>query len=136
MPRKRLSRNARCPCGSGKKSQACCWEKGFEWQEDDQGNVYKSTPMSAEVKEVLEQLRRAFVARQGREPGPDDLLFPDLPHPEHLEALMVEDMRAAGRGCDPGGAGGRADRVGGLLLHRPGRDCRRRPRVRRRPVRV
>src|SRR5262245_17314517 len=96
MPRKRLSRDARCPCGSGKKYQACCWEKGFEWQEDDQGNVYKSTPMSAEVKEVLEQLRRAFVARHGRGPGPDDLLFPDMPHPEHLEAMMVEDMKRAG----------------------------------------
>jgi hypothetical protein len=23
-------------------------------------------------------------------------LFPDLPHPEHLEAMMVEDMKAAG----------------------------------------
>jgi hypothetical protein len=32
----------------------------------------------------------------GREPGPDDLLFPDMPHPEHLEAIMVEDMKAAG----------------------------------------
>jgi hypothetical protein len=37
-----------------------------------------------------------FVARHGREPGPDDRLFPDLPHPEHLEAIMVEDMKAAG----------------------------------------
>ena len=24
------------------------------------------------------------------------LLFPDMPHPEHLEAMMVEDMKAAG----------------------------------------
>jgi hypothetical protein len=24
------------------------------------------------------------------------LLFPDLPHPEHLEAMIVEAMRAAG----------------------------------------
>jgi hypothetical protein len=40
--------------------------------------------------------RQAFLAKHGREPGPDDLLFPDLPHPEHLEAVMVEDMKAAG----------------------------------------
>ena len=52
--------------------------------------------MSPEVKEVLEQLRQAFIAKHGREPGPDDLLFPDMPHPEHLEAMMVEDMKAAG----------------------------------------
>jgi hypothetical protein len=41
-------------------------------------------------------LRQDFVAQHGREPGPDDRLFPDLPHPEHLEAMMVEDMKAAG----------------------------------------
>jgi len=52
--------------------------------------------MTPEVREALEQLRRAFVARHGREPGPDDRLFPDMPHPEHLEAMMVEDMKAAG----------------------------------------
>src|SRR5262249_36761310 len=71
-------------------------DKGFEWQEDEGGTVYKSTPMSPEVKEAVEQLRLAFVQKHGREPGPDDLLFPDMPYPEHLEAMMVEDMKAAG----------------------------------------
>jgi hypothetical protein len=52
--------------------------------------------MTPEVREALEQLRQAFIAKHGREPGPDDLLFPDMPHPEHLEAMMVEDMKAAG----------------------------------------
>ena len=42
------------------------------------------------------QLRQAFVEKHGREPGPDDPLFPDLPHPERLEAIMVDDMKAAG----------------------------------------
>ena len=70
--------------------------KAFEWVQDEAANIYKSTPMTPEVRETLEQLRQAFVARHGREPGPDDLLFPDLPHPEHLEAMMVEDMKAAG----------------------------------------
>jgi hypothetical protein len=96
MHRKKLSRNAQCPCGSGRKYKHCCWDKGFEWVEDEAGLVYRSTPMSSEVKETLEQLRQAFVAKHGREPGPDDLLFPDLPHPERLEAMMVEDMKAAG----------------------------------------
>src|SRR5262249_9857374 len=96
MPHKKLSRNAPCPCGGGRKYKACCWDKGFEWVEDEAGTVSRSTPLSPEVREALEQLRQAFVARHGREPGPGDLLFPDLPHPEHLEAMMVEDMRAAG----------------------------------------
>ena len=96
MPHKKLARNAPCPCGSGRKYKACCWGKGFEWVENEAGTVYKSTPMTPEVREALEQLRQAFIAKYGREPGPDDLLFPDLPHPEHLEAMMVEDMRSAG----------------------------------------
>ena len=96
MAQKKLSGNAACPCGSGKKYKHCCWDKGFEWVEDEAGTVYKSTPMSPEVREAMEQLRLAFVARHGREPGPHDLLFPGMPHPEHLEAMMVEDMKAAG----------------------------------------
>jgi hypothetical protein len=35
MPRKKLSRNAPCPCGSGKKYKMCCWGKGVE---DDLGS--------------------------------------------------------------------------------------------------
>jgi hypothetical protein len=78
MPPKKLSRNAPCPCGSGKVYGACCWDKGFEWVEDEAGTAFRSTPMTPEVREALEQLRQAFIARHGREPGPDDLLFPDL----------------------------------------------------------
>jgi hypothetical protein len=96
MPRKKLARNAPCPCGCGKKYEVCSWDKGFEWVEDEAGTVFRSTPMTPEVQEALEQIRQAFIAKHGREPGPDDLLFPDMPHPEHLEAMMVEDMRAAG----------------------------------------
>jgi hypothetical protein len=69
---------------------------GFEWVEDEAGTVLRFTPMSPVVREALEQLRQAFIARHGREPAPDDPLFPDMPHPEHLEAMMVEDMKAAG----------------------------------------
>ena len=34
MPHKKLSRNAPCPCGSGKKYKHCCYGKGVE---DDLG---------------------------------------------------------------------------------------------------
>jgi hypothetical protein len=96
MSHKKLSRNAPCPCGSGKKYKHCCWGKGFEYVEDEEGTVFRSTPMTPEVREALEYFRQAFVAKHGQEPGPDDLLFPDMPHPEHLEARLVEDMKAAG----------------------------------------
>jgi hypothetical protein len=69
VPHKKLSRNAPCPCGSGKRYGACCWDKGFEWVEDEAGTVYRSTPMSPEVREALEQLRQAFVARHGTPPS-------------------------------------------------------------------
>jgi hypothetical protein len=95
MANKRLSRQAACPCGSGKKYKHCCWDKGFEWVQDERGTVYKSTPLSPEVQEVLQQFRQEFIAKHGREPGPDDPVFPDLPHPERLEAMIVEDMKAA-----------------------------------------
>ena len=96
MARKKISRNAPCPCGSGKKYKKCCWNKGFDWEEDDNGNLFKSIPMSPEVADILQEQRRKFIEEHGREPDPDDLLFPDLPHPEHLEHMMVEEMKKAG----------------------------------------
>src|SRR5215472_10609481 len=46
MARKKVSRNAPCPCGSGKKYKQCCWGRGFDWEEDEGGNLYRATPIS------------------------------------------------------------------------------------------
>ncbi len=100
MARKKLSRNAPCPCGSGKKYKNCCYGKAFEWEEDETGRVFKSVPMSpeaaGEMRDILEEQRRKFVEKFGREPGPGDPIFFDMPHPEHLEHEMVQAMKAAG----------------------------------------
>src|SRR5215470_10383852 len=96
MTRKRLSRNAPCPCGSGKKYKFCCLKKGIEYTEDNAGTVRQSVPMTDDVAEVVRVQRQKFIERFGREPVPDDLVFFDLLHPEHVEAMMVADMRAAG----------------------------------------
>src|SRR4051812_9593675 len=96
MARKKLPPDAPCPCGSGLTYRACCWDKGYQWVEDEDGTVLKSVPLSPAMKQALEHLHQDFVAEHGREPGPDDRLFPGLPHPEHLEAQMAEDMRRAG----------------------------------------
>jgi len=96
MARKKLSPKAICPCGSGKKYKKCCWHKSFEWVQDDDGTIRKAVPIPDELKELLEEQREAFIAEHRREPGPDDLLFPDLPHSEHLEHMLVEDMKKAG----------------------------------------
>ncbi|SRR5579871_79850 len=96
MARKRISRNAPCPCGSGRKYKHCCYGKAFEWQEDDQGTVSRSIPMSAEVADLLEEQRQRFIAKYGREPGPDDPVFFDLPPVEQIEFQTVQAMQKAG----------------------------------------
>jgi hypothetical protein len=96
VTRKPFSRNSPCPCGSGKKYKQCCLKKGIAFTEDDAGTVRQSIPMTGDVAEVLRVQRQKFVERFGREPGPDDPVFFDLPHPEHVEAIMVADMQAAG----------------------------------------
>ncbi len=58
MSKNMIPRNAPCPCGSGKKYKNCCYGKGFEWVEDEDGTVGKSIPMTEEVKEVLQQAKR------------------------------------------------------------------------------
>ena len=96
MARKKVSRNAPCPCGSGKKYKHCCYGKSFDYEEDDDGTIFKSTPMSQEMVELLEEQRQKFVQKYGREPGPKDPVFFDVPHPEQVEHLTVEAMKAAG----------------------------------------
>jgi hypothetical protein len=86
----------RVPCGSGKKYKHCCWKKGFDYEEDDAGSVFKSIPLDDEMIDVLEEQRRRFIEKFGREPGPGDPIFFDMPHPEHLEHMTVEAMKKAG----------------------------------------
>jgi hypothetical protein len=100
MSHKTVSRNAPCPWGSGKKYKHCCYRKGLEYVEDEGGRRYKSVPLSDEMAGILEQQRRKFVEKYGREPGPDDPVFFDLPPLEHVEHQAVEAMKKAG--LDPG----------------------------------
>jgi hypothetical protein len=96
MPRKRVSRNAPCPCGSGRKYKHCCFGKGFDYEEGDDATVYKSVPLSREMADLLREQRQKFIDTYGREPGPGDPVFFDMPHPEHVEHKMVEAMKEAG----------------------------------------
>ena len=96
MPHKKLSRNAPCPCGSGKKYKHCCYGKRFDYEEDDNGTIFKSIPMSQQMVALLEAQRQKFVQKYGREPGPNDSVFFDMPHPEQVEHLTVQAMKQAG----------------------------------------
>ena len=74
----------------------CCHGKDFEWLVDDEGNIFKSVPISDELAEVIEEQRRKFIERFGWEPGPGDNLFFDMPPLEHAEHFMVQAMKQAG----------------------------------------
>jgi hypothetical protein len=96
MAPRKISRNAPCPCGSGRKYKHCCWGKGFDWVGDEQGPVGREVPLSTETLALLEAQRQRFQQQLGRDPGPDDLLFFDAPPLEQVEHQLVEAMRRAG----------------------------------------
>ena len=95
MPRK-ISRNAPCPCGSGKKYKQCCHGKDFDWVETEDGGIGRSIEMPEELQELVGSLFESFRARHGRDPGPTDRLFDEAPHLEHIEHYTVEAMKRAG----------------------------------------
>ena len=90
---KKLSRNAPCPCGSGKKYKHCCIRKDFEWVRTDNGKIARSVQLPEEVMQALDGLRQAYVAQHGREP---DRIFEGSPPLELMEHWTVEAMKKAG----------------------------------------
>lgn len=91
-----------CPCGSGKKYRQCCANKSFKFVYRD-GRLQKVTPVGRDVMEAVEQARRAFRAKFGREYRAGDPLFfdpdADTPRPMDLEKFrraVVVGMREAG----------------------------------------
>lgn len=96
MARRKLSKNAPCPCESGRKYKLCCHRKGIEYLTDDDGNIYRAVPRTEALDGIIQEQLRLFKERFGREPGPDDRLFFDAPPQEHLEAVVVAGMKKAG----------------------------------------
>ncbi len=96
MSHNELPHNAPCPCGSGTKYKHCCLKKSFEWLVDDDGNILKSMPVSDDVAEIIEEQRQKFIEKHGRDFGPNDKLFFDMPPLEHVEHEIVQAMKQAG----------------------------------------
>lgn len=96
MAPKKLSPNAPCPYDSGKEYGDCCHDKGFDWMVDEDGNIGRSVPVSDDLADVIKQQHQKFVEEFGREPGPEDNLFFNMPHQEVVEHVMVEGMKEAG----------------------------------------
>lgn len=94
MARQKVGRNESCPCGIGKKYKTCCWDKRFSYVRDESGTILKQVPFGPEVGSILEEQRRKFVEKFGREPGPEDLVFFDADS-EDVKAQTVEAMRKA-----------------------------------------
>ena len=85
-----------CPCDSGEIYEQCCYNKEFDWIQDEDGKIYWAVPVSNDVRERLKEQVDAFKAEHERDPEPDELLFGDLPPLEHLEHETVEAMKEAG----------------------------------------
>src|SRR5207248_1560233 len=96
MQKRQVSRNARCPCGSGKKYKDCCITKRFKWLVDKQGNFYRQMDMHPAVAKALRQQEKRFIETFGRKPLPDDPVFFDMPSDTEVEEQMVEVMAKAG----------------------------------------
>jgi hypothetical protein len=100
MDTKPFPRNERCPCGSGENYKRCCFQKGFTYQLDDEtGEVIRAVPLTREALSELEKAvaaqRDKFIAKFGREPGPDEPIFFDLDE-DKLREDTADAMRAAG----------------------------------------
>ena len=96
MSRRRISRNAPCPCGSGKKYKHFCYGKDFDFVEGDDGIISREIEMTEELQDVAKGLMESFQLRHGRKPGPNDKLFDGAPPLEHIEHYTVEAMKKAG----------------------------------------
>ena len=69
-------------------------KKEYEFHEDQDGTIRRVIPMSDELGDAFAERIDQMSAELGRDPEPDDALFPD--HLEHAEHQMVEAMKTAG----------------------------------------
>ena len=103
MRKRKVSRNAQCPCESGKKYKDCCITKRFQWLVDENGIFYRSMKMHPEVAAALRQQERRFVETFGRKPRKDDPVFLDMPSAtevgERMEGTAGAVAWVAGQGA-------------------------------------
>jgi hypothetical protein len=83
---KKLSRNAPCPCGSGKKIKHCCGEKARTWKPIDFGSFQTAGPLrvrpvaqtiqeSSIVQWLIDCARRMTLKAMQPSSGPGDVLI-------------------------------------------------------------
>lgn len=82
--RVKVGRNEPCPRGSGRKHKKCCWDKGFTWVRDEEGNVIRQIPLDDEALEAFEDQRRRFREEHGADADRD-------PAARRADGLLGED---------------------------------------------
>ena len=94
----KLSRNAKCPCGSGRKYKACCFNKGFHYLVEEDGSITRSVPLGDEMVSLLKEQEVKFIAKHGRPPRPEDPIFDpeETPDDDTYEKEMSGAMEKAG----------------------------------------
>lgn len=96
MAPKPLSKNEKCPCGTGRKYLRCCWAKGFHYLVDDDGGLSRSVPLKPEALQAVKEAEAEFEQRYGRPIGPNDRLFDGIGTEEEIKADVVQAMKKAG----------------------------------------
>lgn len=56
----------------------------------------RSVRMSQQLTDMLQEERQRFIDKFGREPGPNDRVLFDMPHPEVVKHRLVQIMKEAG----------------------------------------
>lgn len=92
---KKVGQNEPCPCGSGKKYKNCCWNKGFDWVRDSEGQIHKEIPISDELQQEFQKYFAQFREQYGRDIEPDEYIFSGLELPQ-MEADMILLLKQAG----------------------------------------
>ena len=92
----KVSRNDPCPCGSGRKYKRCCYAKAAPLVRGPDGELAHELPIGPELGEILQRQREKFIARYGREPGPDDPIFFDAPSDDEYDGAVTKAMEQAG----------------------------------------
>lgn len=89
--------NTKCPCKSGKTYARCCKHKAFNWMINEEGDIYKSIPISPQINEVLDEVSERFFLIFEREPRDNDPIFLDkyLIGDEELHKRTIQLMEQA-----------------------------------------
>ena len=96
MPPKKVSPDALCPCGSGRKYQDCCCRKGLDGFRNNVENGRKPASIQMTLAKVMDYLRRQFTGKHRQEVEANDPVAAMMPHGEIIEHLMVQGMKKAG----------------------------------------